>query len=181
VTPDETLQAAALLGAVSGLGTREDPFVRPTARVLLADAADRVLLFSAFEHDQETGRPFWFPPGGGLDPGEEYEDAALREVFEETGIRLTGPGACIWLREHDWSLQGTWVRSVERYFFARVTGSEVIRDNWTELEVQAIRECRWWGFDELLASTDIFVPRDLCTLLPPLLRGEMPPAPLAVR
>ena len=35
---------------------------------------------------------FWTLPGGGMDPGEHPEDAALREVTEETGYtaRLTG-------------------------------------------------------------------------------------------
>jgi len=27
----------------------------------------------------------WSPPGGGIEPGESLEDAALREMFEEAG------------------------------------------------------------------------------------------------
>lgn len=37
---------------------------------------------------------FWLPPGGHVDPGERPDEAALREVFEETGlrVRLLDPG-----------------------------------------------------------------------------------------
>ena len=30
---------------------------------------------------------WWFTPGGGLDPGESHRDGAVRELFEETGLR----------------------------------------------------------------------------------------------
>jgi ADP-ribose pyrophosphatase YjhB (NUDIX family) len=43
--------------------------------------ADRVLL----HHHPKLGR--WLPPGGHIEPGELPDEAALREVHEETGVR----------------------------------------------------------------------------------------------
>jgi 8-oxo-dGTP pyrophosphatase MutT (NUDIX family) len=37
---------------------------------------------------------FWSVPGGFVDPGETPEEGAVRELFEEAGLRPTGP---LWL------------------------------------------------------------------------------------
>lgn len=35
------------------------------------------------------GHDTWGLPGGHLEPGESFESAAVREVYEETGLRIT--------------------------------------------------------------------------------------------
>ncbi|MEV4014553.1 NUDIX domain-containing protein [Nonomuraea angiospora] len=57
---------------------------RPSARVVLIDDDDRLLLFSS--RNQRDGTLRWYTPGGGLQPGENHRDAALRELREETGL-----------------------------------------------------------------------------------------------
>ncbi len=37
----------------------------------------------------EPGRAYWTLPGGGLEAGETPAEAAVREVWEETGLRTT--------------------------------------------------------------------------------------------
>lgn len=39
-------------------------------------------------------RAYWAPPGGKLEPGETAEQAALRELAEETGIEAEIIGPC---------------------------------------------------------------------------------------
>jgi 8-oxo-dGTP pyrophosphatase MutT (NUDIX family) len=58
-------------------------FARRSARVLLLDASDRLLLV-------HSGHA-WFAPGGGVEAGEKLAEAAARELHEET--RLTVPPA----------------------------------------------------------------------------------------
>lgn len=161
--------------------SRDDPFVRPTSRVILLDPAGRTLLFTVEDPDQDTGKRFWFPPGGGVEPGETHEEAARRELLEETGFDLP-IGPCLWLREHTghFAPHNIWYRSVERYYLVWTDRTEISSDGWTELEVQMLSEHRWWSLGELTASDDLFVPRRLAELLQPILRGDIPRAPIQV-
>ena len=54
------------------------------ARGVLIDG-DKVYLI------RHTYLPGWHFPGGGVEPGETIEASMGREVFEESGYRLTGP------------------------------------------------------------------------------------------
>jgi 8-oxo-dGTP pyrophosphatase MutT (NUDIX family) len=51
-----------------------------TATAVVLDADGQVLL----GRRADNGR--WLPPGGIIDPAEQPADAAVREVFEETGV-----------------------------------------------------------------------------------------------
>lgn len=139
--------------------------VRPTVRVLVVDAAQRVLLL-------RSRAGFWFPPGGGIEPGETAEQAACRELVEELGLRVDGAalGSCVWTRRH--VLASFDLR--ERWYLLRVgvDGEDVMLDHsgWTPLERDTLEEVRWWTPGELAAAaSDVLTPRALATLLPPLL------------
>ena len=54
----------------------------PAVAVMARDAAGRLLLV----RDRATG--MWQTVGGGMDPNEQPADAAVREAFEETGLRI---------------------------------------------------------------------------------------------
>jgi len=78
--------------------------IRKSARIIVLHPADAVLLVRY--HDPTPANPgkpemlaYWVPPGGGVDEGESFEQAAIRELEEETGIELSEVGPLIWSRE----------------------------------------------------------------------------------
>nr|WP_041756787.1 NUDIX hydrolase [Bradyrhizobium sp. ORS 278] len=140
---------------------------RPSARLLVVDPDDRLLLFQ-FVHIAGAlkGQQFWATPGGGLDPGESYEAAACREMFEETGIRIAHPGPQIARRTVSFTMvDGEQVSSDERYFLIRVGSTDLSSMHWTELERAAIAAQRWWRPAELAATTDQVFPEDIIDML----------------
>ncbi|MET4895914.1 RNA pyrophosphohydrolase [Sphingomonadaceae bacterium jetA1] len=56
---------------------------RPCAGVILMNRDGRVFVGQRIDSTLEA----WQLPQGGIDPGEEADQAAVRELFEETGVR----------------------------------------------------------------------------------------------
>lgn len=156
---------------------------RPTVRVLLLDPADRLLLFRGRLPAEPDTAPFWFTCGGGLDPGETVEAAALREILEETGIAAVELGPRVWLSEG--VMPGLDLGDPPRLFqetfiVARCAGGELTRDGWTELEHRFMDDARWWTLAEIAASTETIYPKGLAGLLPDLLAGRWPREPITI-
>ena len=163
--------------------SQQKPRHRPAARVLLIDPSDRLLLFRVElprlkSKHYGSNQPLWITPGGGLEGDESFEEAARRELWEETGI-TSELGPCVWVRRHVFEFQGVWLDEVERFFVVRLDQTpKVSRANWLAHEHSFMTDHRWWHVAEIGSSTDYFAPRLLSRLLPPLLAGQYPSEPI---
>ena len=143
---------------------------------MILDERDRILLVQI--RDPTTDRHWWCTPGGGVDPGESWEQAARRELFEETGLADVGLGPLIWTREHRGTFMGKAFHAVERLFLVRVAAFEPTSDGDTDLERRVHVEMRWWTLEEMERKHPPFAPARLPTLVRDLLSTGVPPVPI---
>src|SRR4051794_38565479 len=140
---------------------------RTAARVLLVDAAGRVLLFRGGDPAAPEAGTWWFTPGGGLEPGESWSEGAARELLEETGLRIAPQdlGDPVLEERADFSFAGLLIDQDQRFFLLRVDSHDVDTSGFGEIEVASIVEHRWWSRDELAATGDIVYPLGLVDVL----------------
>jgi 8-oxo-dGTP pyrophosphatase MutT (NUDIX family) len=127
---------------------------RTAARVLLVDADQCVLLMHE-RRDIGSERSHWITPGGGVEDGESLVQAAVRELYEETGLRLELDPAAVPLMSDRVSFQmaGSRFDQTNHYFFARCpSGLAVSPAAHTEIETLVVLGHRWWSLPELAAS-----------------------------
>jgi len=76
--------------------------------VVVLDAANHVLLLQTRDLGNPAFGTSWELPGGGMESGETYVRAAVRELREETGIRVepTFVGKPTWRRDVEYTYRG---------------------------------------------------------------------------
>jgi len=139
---------------------------RRAARVLLIDNAGRTLLF----HGGDLARPgegWWVTPGGGLDAEESHAEAAARELFEETGLRVAPAdlGEPIFEEVTEFSHNDQAYRQAQQFFLLRVPEWQVDTAGFDADERLTIDEHRWWSAAEIDATDEPIYPRGLADLL----------------
>src|SRR5262245_46658284 len=133
---------------------------RFTARLLVLAPTGRVLMLRL---DPTFRDPFWVTPGGGLDDGESFEDAARRELHEEVGRNDLTLGPCIAERDLEYTWEGRFVRQHERTFL--VTASDEFEAVVVHPGIEPIVGTAWFGADELRALKEAVYPEGLAQLV----------------
>lgn len=140
------------------------PRTRDTARVLVFDETGALLLMK--QHWGRRVRPArWLTVGGGIDPGEDAATAAIRELYEETGLTVDAVGEPVAYREIVLPPAEEYERRTAVYFVLRTPHFDIARDAWTESEKDDIVDVRWFAPAELATSDDEFDPEDVRGIL----------------
>ncbi len=158
----------------------ESPPIRRTARVLVIDESDRLLLLrTQLPHRKEHS--VWLTPGGGLKPEETHEEAAIRELWEETGLTGVDLGPWVWRRQVVWRWGERTYEAHERFFLLRTARFSYSPAARVDLETETVLEHRWWSVQELQAAQGPnFSPHRVGERLAAILEGGLPNTPVDV-
>ena len=134
---------------------------RPCAGFMLINPANQVFVGQRID-SKDNGA--WQMPQGGIDPGEDHEQAALRELYEETGIgptlvtvlaRKTDPLRYDLPPELMGKLWGGKYRGQEQFWFlGRFNG----KDSDVQIEAHDPPEFARWQWTDPARLPDLIVP-----------------------
>jgi len=145
---------------------------RQASRVLLLDDRDRLLLLRSGAADAG----WWFTVGGGVEAGETGEQAAAREVREETGLVLAPGvlGPVVHRRRVCFPWGGRLLDQDEEFRVARVPAFTVNTGGFDAVERAGVTATRWWTLPELRGTRDRLAPPALPALVAAVLAGRGP-------
>lgn len=92
--------------------------IRLATRAVIVEK-NRLLLVNAWPGEQSD---LWCAPGGGAEPGTSLPDNLSREVFEETGLRISVGTPCLINEFHD---PETGYHQVDLFFRCRIVAGDL--------------------------------------------------------
>ncbi len=126
----------------------------------------RVLLQQGHDPFDPSVPPYWFLPGGGIDPGEDAAQALRRELLEECGLRDLTIGPVLWHQHTAFRFAGIDFDQEEEIFLVRVPSAVAIEPTALgTLEAAAFLCARWWPAEEIAGATETVYPIDLAERL----------------
>lgn len=152
--------------------------LRQAVRALMLDEHDHLLLVR-YEFPTAT---VWGLPGGGLQPGESYEDGLRRELREELGLVDVPIGPHVWNREHVIPMTTGHDGQRDQVYLVRLSRFDPVPEiGWAAMRQEYVHEARWWSLAEIESATAarvLFSPRRLAALAKDLLAGGPPLTPI---
>ena len=124
---------------------------RRSARVMVFDAAGRVLLIRCVAMRQGGEFEFWLTPGGEIEAGEEPVAAAVRELREELGLEVEVAGP-VYTETNQFEHQGEMRDNHDFVFAARCAADAPALRGVTADEIELMKEIWWWTVAEIEAA-----------------------------
>lgn len=135
-------------------------------RGVIATPDGRLLLQRGQDPVDLSAPPYWFLPGGGVEPNESPVEALQRELLEECGLRDVEVGHLLWEQRAVFHFAGMDFDQDEQVLLVRVPHVVDIRPTALDLlEAAAFGAARWWHLPEIATTRDVIYPQDLAERL----------------
>jgi len=161
--------------------------IRNSIRVLLINNKKEVLLMLAEDSkitsiDGEKRGAFWFTIGGEIKYDESIEDAAYREIYEETGLKKDEDelGPIVWFGEYDLMLDEKLNHLKQRFIVAKTQKEKVFLTKLDEWEKKVVQKLALFSLEDIKNCEDIIYPVVLDEYLPDILYEKYPKDPIEV-
>jgi 8-oxo-dGTP pyrophosphatase MutT (NUDIX family)/GNAT superfamily N-acetyltransferase len=142
---------------------------RPAARMICLDPDDRMLLMHW--RDPDDGHQVYEPPGGGIEPGEDPDEAVLREWNEETGLPTPAVEGAPTRVSRDTYWNGGRIVTDEWFYLGRLgTSVDLVPAALTDVEAVSLLGWAWVTAAELDTLDDPAEP-DLAPIVDRLTPG----------
>lgn len=153
---------------------------RVAARVVCLNPSREVLMIRSSDPVDRSKPNWWELPGGGIDFGETAQDAILRELREECGVRNVEMGPLIWTQHARFTFAGWDFDQYETLYVAHSDGDSSGTTHLEALEAVAFQEMRWRSLEELMTDPLPTVPPRLREFIEPIVAGRYPAEPIDI-
>jgi 8-oxo-dGTP pyrophosphatase MutT (NUDIX family) len=161
--------------------------LRNSVKIILLNEKDELLLMCAdnpkiTSADGEYHGRFWFLTGGEIEKGESTEEAAIRELHEETGLKKEEVtlGPIVWFGEFDLQIKGILTHLKQTFIVARTKKKKVSFTKLDEWEKESLEHLCWFSLEDIKNCPEVIYPVDLPEILPSIISGRYPKEPLEI-
>lgn len=170
-----------LLVFITGCSKDEAFPLRRSVKVILLNEHNELLLMSSYDPKTTSMKgsspaKFWSLIGGAIENTETLEEAAVREVFEETGLRQNEFtfGPVVWHGEFDLILGGVPTHIDQTFIVAHTLQNHVSLEHLTTDEKKIVKQLSWFSIEKIRNSEDAIYPVVLSDYLQDIIDEKYP-------